>query len=70
MLCIDNHSFYVGAGEYDLWVINDGNIAKRKVTLGENSFDKVEVITGLKNGDKVIVSDMNRFNDKSQINIK
>lgn len=70
VLCIDNHSFYVGAGEYDLWVINDGNIAKRKVTLGENSFDKVEVITGLKNGDKVIVSDMNRFNDKSQINIK
>lgn len=70
VLCIDNQSFYVGAGEYDLWVVNDGNITKCRVTLGENSFDKIEVLAGLKDGDKVIISDMNKFNDKNLINIK
>ncbi len=72
VLRISNSSYYIGAGEYDLWVINkDGTEAeKRKVKLGESSFEYVEVINGLNVGDKVIVSDMNDYKHKKSLKIK
>lgn len=70
VLRLDNYSYYVGVGEYDLWVIHEGLALKRRVQLGGNSFDKVEVISGLKEGDRVILSDMSRYNDKNQMIIK
>lgn len=70
VLRIDNYSYYVGVGEYDLWVMNDGQALKRRVKLGESSFDKVEVVSGLKEGDRVILSDMSRYNDRNQVSIR
>ena len=70
VLCIDNYSYYVGAGEYDLWVVNGNKILKRKVNLGESSYDKVEVISGLEEGEQVIISDMSKFNDRNEITLK
>ncbi|MGL5683364.1 MAG: efflux RND transporter periplasmic adaptor subunit [Marinifilaceae bacterium] len=58
---IDNHSFYAGAGEYDMWIINGKQIEKRTIQLGESSFDKVEVVSGVKKGDHVIVSNMKKY---------
>ena len=43
---------------------------KRKVKLGEAGFDYVEVISGLKPGDRVVVSDMNEYKDKGKLKIK
>jgi HlyD family secretion protein len=60
-LRIANRSYYTGAGEYDLWVISDGKAVKRKVELGESSYNYVEVKEGLNEGETVIVSDMNRY---------
>ena len=67
---IDNYSFYMGPGEYELWLIQGKNAVKKKVTLGESSFDKVEVIKGIETGDSIIISDMTRYTEKNKLNIK
>ena len=51
---IANASYYVGRGEYELFVRNsDKEIVKRKVQLGDSNFEFVEVASGLQPGDQV-----------------
>ncbi len=70
VLRLANRSYYVGKGEYNLWVAN-GNVAqKKKVLLGEGSYDMVEVVSGLKQGDRIIVSDMERYKNASRLKIR
>ena len=69
-LRIPNASYYIGAGEYELWVVKDGQAEIRKVKLGESSFEYVEVINGLNQGEQVIVSDMSQYKGKKSIKIK
>ena len=66
---IANSSYYIGKGEYELFVVNDGQLLKRKVTLGDSNFEYVEVVSGLQEGDEVVVSDMSDFKDKNKIKI-
>lgn len=50
---IANASYYVGRGEYELFVRNsDKEIVKRKVQLGDSNFEFVEVASGLQPGDR------------------
>ena len=59
VLRLANASYYVGRGEYELFVQDSKDeVVKRKVQLGDSNFEYVEVISGLKPGDKVVVSDM------------
>ena len=68
---IANSAYYTGPGTYSLFVANsNGEIVKRKVILGEAGFDYVEVLSGLKPGDKVVVSDMNDYKDKNKLKLK
>ena len=68
---IANASYYVGRGEYELFVRNsDKEIVKRKVQLGDSNFEYVEVVSGLQEGDQVIVSDMNAYKDKNKLKIE
>ncbi|MDR2084779.1 MAG: HlyD family efflux transporter periplasmic adaptor subunit [Bacteroidales bacterium] len=70
VLRIPNGSYYVGKGVYDMWIIN-GNVAeKRKVNLGECSFEYVEVINGLSEGEHIIISDMNNYKNKQTVKVK
>jgi len=69
VLRIPNASYYIGAGEYELWVVKNGEAEKRKVKLGESSFEYVEVIGGLNMGEQVIISDMSQYKDKEKIKI-
>lgn len=66
---IPNASYYNGAGDYEMWVVNGNKAEKRKVKLGESSFEYVEVVNGLNEGDKVIVSDMNQYRNKKELKI-
>lgn len=66
---IANGSFYVGPGDYELFVMSGDQLLKRKVMLGESNFERVEVISGLHEGDEVIVSDMTNYINKSKIKI-
>lgn len=68
---IANGSYYIGSGEYELFVADgDKEIVKRKVKLGDSNFDYVEVISGLKVGDRVVVSDMTDYKNKSKLKVK
>lgn len=62
--------FNRGKGIYDIWVINGDKIEKRKVNLGESSFDYVEVISGLSEGEQVILSDMEKYRNKKSMKLK
>lgn len=62
VLRLANASYYVGRGEYELFVQDSKDeIVKRKVQLGDSNFEYVEVVSGLKPGDKVVVSDMSSY---------
>ena len=67
---IANASYYVGRGEYDLFVCDsDKEIVKRKVQLGDSNFEFVEVISGLQPGDQVVVSDMSQYKNKNKLKL-
>ena len=68
---IANSSYYVGPGNYNLFVDDGkGEIVKRNVKLGDAGFDFVEVLSGLKQGDMVVISDMNDYKNKSKLKLK
>ena len=68
---VANASYYVGRGEYDLFVRDgEGQLVKRKVQLGDSNFEYVEVISGLKLGDQVVVSDMSQYKNKNKLKLK
>lgn len=71
VLRLANASYYVGRGEYELFVQDSENeIVKRKVQLGDSNFEYVEVVSGLKPGDKVVVSDMSNYKNKNKLKLK
>ena len=71
VLRLANASYYVGRGEYELFVQDSKDeIAKRKVQLGDSNFEYVEVVSGLKPGDKVVVSDMSSYKNKNKLKLK
>lgn len=68
---IANASYYVGRGEYEIFVLDGENkIVKRKVQLGDSNFEYVEVVSGLKPGDQVVISDMSYYKNKKKLKIK
>lgn len=68
---IANASYYVGKGEYELFVrTSDHELQKRKVLLGDSNFEYVEVMSGLQPGDRVVVSDMSQYRNKSKLKVK
>lgn len=71
VLRLANASYYVGRGEYELFVQGSKDeVVKRKVQLGDSNFEYVEVISGLKPGDKVVVSDMSSYKNKNKLKLK
>lgn len=68
---IANASYYVGRGEYELFVRDgEGQLVKRKVQLGDSNFEYVEVVSGLQPGDQVVVSDMSQYKNKNKLKLK
>ncbi len=70
VLKIANRAYYSGPGEYDMWVIDGKYAEKRKVLLGESSSLEVEVLDGLEEGEKVIVSNMGEYRTKNKLKIR
>lgn len=71
VLRIANSSYYIGHGDYQLFVLDGSNeLIKRKVRLGDSNFEYVEVVSGLYPGDKVVISDMSQYKNKSKLKLK
>lgn len=66
---IANGSYYVGKGEYELFVVKGNQLLKRKVQLGDSNFEFVEVISGMQPGDEVVVSDMTDYKNKNKLKL-
>lgn len=68
---IRNGCYYTGPGTYELFVFNGNDeLVRRSVRLGDSNFEFVEVVDGLKEGDRVVVSDMKRFINSSSVKVK
>lgn len=59
---IANGDYYFGPGNTDLFVLNGDQLEKRNIMLGGGSFNYVEVISGVSEGETVITS--NSFTQK------
>ncbi|MBD5184902.1 MAG: efflux RND transporter periplasmic adaptor subunit [Bacteroidales bacterium] len=61
---IPNGSYFSGPGTYNLFVkTEDKVLEKRSVLLGDSNFDYVEVKSGLRKGEKVVITDMSSYNN-------
>ncbi len=70
VLRIRNGSYYTGAGDYTLYIYKDEHtLVPRTIHLGDCNYDYVEVISGLEEGDSVVVSDMQRYKGKEKIRV-
>jgi hypothetical protein len=48
---------------HDVFVVDDGVAVRKSVEIGQSEEDVVEVVSGLANGDKVVVFGANRLKD-------
>ncbi|MDE6549625.1 MAG: HlyD family efflux transporter periplasmic adaptor subunit [Muribaculaceae bacterium] len=69
---IPNGSFYTGPGTYSLFFLSeDGKkLEKHEVKLGNSNYEFVEVQSGIRPGDRVVLSDMSRFKDSSSLRVR
>lgn len=68
---ITNASYYVGRGDYELFVLDsEDELVKRKVKLGDSNFEYVEVVSGLQPGDRVVISDMSSYKNKNKLKVE
>lgn len=72
VLRIANGAYFHGPGIYTLYVADpEGkNIELRKVRLGDSNFDYVEVVDGLKAGEKVVINDMTEYKTNKILKLK
>ena len=71
VLRISNSSYYVGRGDYQLFVVDGSDeLVKRKVRLGDSNFEYVEVVSGLQPGDRVVISDMSQYKNKNKLKLR
>ena len=68
-LTVTRGSFVDESGGRYAYVVRDGIAVKTPVRLGVSSIDKVEILDGLKVGDRVVISGTSNFNDAPRIAI-
>ncbi|MBD5358508.1 MAG: HlyD family efflux transporter periplasmic adaptor subunit [Bacteroides sp.] len=68
---IPNGQYFQGPGTYALFVKTDDNtLERRSVTLGDSNFDYVEVKSGIKPGEMVVITDMSDHKNKKTLKLK
>ena len=70
VLRIRNGSFYSGAGDYTLFALDGDVLRPRQVRLGECNYDYIEVVSGLEQGEQVVVSDMTKYKGKEKLKVE
>lgn len=64
-------NWFKGPGMYELFVMaDDYTLVKRRVTTGDSNRDWVEVLSGLKPGDRVAIGDMGAHIKKDKLKLK
>lgn len=69
VLRIPNGSYFSGKNTYVLWVMKGSKAVQREVQLGESSYNYVEVIKGLEEGEEVILSGLEGYGSSKELTI-
>ena len=67
VMTLQRGPFLQNQGGRVAYVVNDGIALKTPIQTGANSLSKVEIISGLKVGDRVIISDTQSFNGAESV---
>lgn len=71
VLRVPNGAFYKGEGDYRMFVFDSKDCAvRRSIRVGDGNRDYVEILDGLKPGDKIIISDTEHYSNKNKLKIK
>jgi HlyD family secretion protein len=69
VLTVARGSFVDESGGRYAYVVHDGIAVKTPIRVGASSIDKVEILQGLKVGDKVVISGTDNFNGADRVTI-
>ena len=67
---IKNGAFYRGAEKQMVFVVQDNKLIRKEVVFGESNFDYIEVVSGLKTNEEIVISDVSGFEKYKKIRIK
>ncbi|GAA4352588.1 HlyD family efflux transporter periplasmic adaptor subunit [Hymenobacter saemangeumensis] len=70
VLRLKNGPYYHGGREQLVFVVKDGRATRRVVQLGDSNFDYVQVTSGLRPGEEVVISDMKDHEDTPELTVK
>lgn len=66
---LQNGAAFKGSATQEVFVLGNGKAVRRTVKTGMSNFDFIEILSGIKAGEKVITSDMNKYEYASEVSI-
>ncbi|MET0332186.1 MAG: efflux transporter periplasmic adaptor subunit, partial [Dyella sp.] len=69
VLTVQRGSFVDESGGAYAYLVHDGIAEKKPIRLGASSIDKVEILDGLKVGDRIVISGTDSFNSAARVAI-
>ncbi len=70
VLRLPNGPYYKDRGYKEMYVVRGNKAYRTKILLGDSNFDYVEVLDGLKEGEKVILTDIGEKYTREEIKVK
>jgi HlyD family secretion protein len=70
VLRVKNGPFYQGGREQPVFVVRDGKAERRVVRFGESNLDYVQILSGLRPGEEIVLSDMKDYLETPSLTIK
>jgi HlyD family secretion protein len=69
VLTVQRGSFVDESGGSYAYLVHDGIAEKKPIRVGASSIDKVEILDGLKEGDRIVISGTDSFNNAARVAI-
>jgi HlyD family secretion protein len=66
---VANGAAFKGSSPMDIFVVQQGKALRRKIKTGMSNFDFIELMDNISPGDKVIISDMKKYENVDEITI-
>jgi HlyD family secretion protein len=70
VLRLPNGTYYKDRGYKEMYVVRGNKAYRTKILFGDSNFDYVEVLDGLKEGEKVILTDIGEKYTREEIRVK
>jgi HlyD family secretion protein len=69
VLRVKNGPYFKNAGNQQVFVIQGNEVIRKKVSLGANNVDFVELENGVQPGDEVVISDMQQYEQVEKVKL-